>query len=352
MAIFSITAGNAVVTSVLDNRSHLHRSHVVVPLLQVAEWLVANWWHLWHEFEDRRQQRPGFAARHNLANAGDGFLLPQLEIVPLSGRVELRWRRWKPHYAQIEFIDEGEIRVEAAELEHQLRNIVDAVLERLRESDEGALARDNLESAWNAIHGLDADEREFSRATALLGVDPFEIGEADAGDIARFWDEVEPEIREEALASSSTDTLSNVRKWLDTALRSLSRLQGDPHWAWIRTVLPVPPTAEPWEQGYELARSARHRLKLGSERIDFGSNGTPSFYHEVKEQPSTRLEGLVSADGPECVIAPRSEKGARFLPARPRSRGLPEPFRARGWNPELPAHGAPSQVPGLALNHS
>lgn len=105
MAIFSITAGIAVVTSVLDNRSHLHRSHVVVPLLQVADWLVANWWHLWHEFEDRRQQRPGFSIRHNLANVGDGFLLPQLEIIPLSGRVELRWRRWKPHYAQIEFID-------------------------------------------------------------------------------------------------------------------------------------------------------------------------------------------------------------------------------------------------------
>ena len=213
MATFSITAGNAVVRSVLDNRSHLHRSHVVIPLLQMAEWLVANWWHLWREFEDRRQQRPGFSARHNLASAGDGFLLPQLEIVPLSGRVELRWRRWKPRYGQIEFIEEGEIRVEPAEVEHQFRNIVDAVLERLRKSDEGALAKDNLECAWNAIHSLDVDEREFSRAAALLGMDPFEIGEAEAGDIARFWDGVEPEIREEALASSSTDTQSEVGEW-------------------------------------------------------------------------------------------------------------------------------------------
>ena len=316
MATFSIKAGNAVVTSVLDNRSHLHRSHVVVPLLQVAEWLVANWWHLWHEFEDRRQQRPGFCARHNLALAGDGFVLPHLEIIPLARRVELRWKRWKPRYSQIEFIHKGEIQVERDELEQQLRNVVDAVLERLRESSEGVLARENLESAWNAIHGLDSDERDFSRAAALLGMDPFDIGEADAGRIAGFWDGVDSEIREEALASSSTDTLSKVREWLDKALRSLSRLQDDPHWAWIRTVLPAPPTAKPWEQGYELARSARHRLELGGERIDFGSNGTPGFYHEVAEQPSTRLEGLVSADGPACVIAPRSEKGARFLRAR------------------------------------
>lgn len=316
MATFSIKAGNAVVTSVLDNRSRLYRSHVVVPLLQVAEWLVANWWHLWHEFEDRRQERPGFCARHNLSSAGDGFVLPHLEIIPLSRRVELRWKRWKPRYSQIEFIHNGKIQVERDELEQHLRNVVDAVLERLRESSHGVVARENLKSAWNAIHDLGPDEREFSRAAALLGMDPFDIGEADAGRIAGFWDGVDSEIREEALASASTDTLPKVREWLDKALWRLSRLQDDPHWARIRAVLPAPSTAEPWEQGYELARSVRHRLGLGGERIEFGSNGTPGFHHEVAKRPSTRLEGLVSADGPACVIVPRSENGARFLRAR------------------------------------
>lgn len=316
MATLSIEAGNSTVTSVLDNRSHLHRNHVVVPLLHVAEWLVENWWHLWHEFEDRRLHRPGFSARHNLATAGDGFLLPQLEIVPLSRRVELRWQRWKPRYSHIEFIGEGEIRVERAELENQLRNIVDAVLERLRESSEGTIARDALESTWNAVHGLDADEQEFSRAAALLGMDPFDIAEADAGRIARFWDEVDPEIREEALASSTRDTLSKVREWLPKALQSLDRLQDDPRWDALRAELLTPFVAEPWEQGYEMARSVRERLGLGSERIDFGSNGTPTCHYEVAEQPSRCLEGLVAAHGPACVIAPRSENGARFLRAR------------------------------------
>ena len=316
MATLSIRAGTSVVTSVIDKRSNAYRNHVVVPLLHVAEWLVANWWHLWHEFEDRRQQRPGFSGRHNLANAGDGFLLPHLEIVPLSHRVELRWKRWRPRHSQIEFIDEGEIQIERAELEHQLRDVVDAVLERLRDFNEGALARENLESAWNAINGLDSKERDFSRAAALLGMDPFDIGETDAASIAGFWDGVDPGMREEALASSSTDTLSRVREWLEKALASLDRLPSDPYWARIREALSPPSTAEPWEQGYELARSARQRLGLGSERIDFGSNGTLAFSHKVAEQPSTRLEGLVSAHGPACVIAPRSEKGERFLRAR------------------------------------
>ena len=351
MATFSIEAGNSTITSVLDNRSHLHRNHVVVPLLHVAEWLVANWWHLWHEFEDRRLRRPGFSARHNLASAGDGFLLPQLEIVPLSRRVELRWQRWKPLYSQIEFIGEGEVRVERAELENQLRNIVDAVLERLRESNEGAAARESLEGAWNAVHGLDAEEQEFSRAAALLGMDPFDIAEADAGRIARFWDEVDPEIREEALASSTRETLSRVREWLEKALGSLGRLQDDPRWDALRAEIAPPSMAEPWEQGYELARSVRQSALISDwrdrcasgwvwagERVDFGH---PSLLSRGSRTTFEVPRGTRVGSWP-CVRHRPSIGKWSAVPARSRGRGLPGPFWTSVWNPELAAHGTPS----------
>ncbi len=316
MATLSIKAGNAVVTSVVDNRSHCHRNHVVVPLLHVAEWLVANWWHLWYEFEDGHQQRPGFSDRHNLATAGEGFLLPHLEIVPRSRRVELRWKRWRPRHSQIEFIHEGMMHVERDELEHQLRDLIDAVLERIRDFDSAAVVGKSLENEWNAIHALDSAEQEFSRAAALLGMDPFEIGEADAGNIVRFWNVVDPEIREEALASSTADSLSKVSEWLQCAPQKLAHLGGDSGWALIRETLPQRRTVEPWTQGYTFARAARRQLGVVDERIEFGSNGTPALKHQVEAQPSRSLEGVVSAHGPTCIIAPKPEKGERFLRAR------------------------------------
>ena len=109
MAELSIEAGGATVTSVCDRRHQIYRRHVVVPLLNVAEWLVSNWWHLWYEIADTSEQKPGFEQRHNLAFAGDGFVLPKLTMVPASERVHLRWTRWAPRHARIEFVEEAEL---------------------------------------------------------------------------------------------------------------------------------------------------------------------------------------------------------------------------------------------------
>ena len=134
MAALTIEAGNATVTSVLDRRNRVYRSHVVTPLFSVAEWLVSNWWHIWCEIEDAGAQRPDFESRHNLAFAGDGYVLPSLTMVPMSGRMQLRWTKRRPRHAGIEFVDSGEQDVEHDALDAELRGLIDAVLERLRES--------------------------------------------------------------------------------------------------------------------------------------------------------------------------------------------------------------------------
>ena len=90
MAALSVEAGGAIVTAALDRRNGIYGKEVVVPLFSVAEWLVTNWWHIWHEVGDMSEQPPDFECRHNLAFAGDGFVLPHLSIVPASGRVHLR----------------------------------------------------------------------------------------------------------------------------------------------------------------------------------------------------------------------------------------------------------------------
>lgn len=131
MAALSIEADGATVTSVLDRPSRSLRGHVVVPLFTVAEWLVAHWWHLFHEIESTGEQKPGFEFRHDLAFAGDGFILPSLTMIPAQERVRLRWRRHRPEHALIEFVDEGEASVEREELESQFRDLIQMESHRL-----------------------------------------------------------------------------------------------------------------------------------------------------------------------------------------------------------------------------
>ena len=255
MATLSVEAGGTTVTSVLDRGNRIYGHEVVVPLFSVAEWLVTNWWHIWHEIEDTGEQRPGFASRHNLAFAADGFVLPSLTMTAASGRMQLRWVPYKPQHARIEFVDEGSERVARDELETEFRNLIDAVIERLHGHPDTAPAADNLARDWHAVNGLDADEIEFSRAAALLGIDPFDVPDRVAAAIAKFWERADPSVRDDALASATEDSLERVADWLDGAIETLADTPNAVDWPDIRQALPAMPTAEPWERGYTLARA-------------------------------------------------------------------------------------------------
>ena len=91
MARLSMEVGGKTVTAVRDRRNGRYRKQIVVPLFAVADWLVDNWWYLWHEpaHTQKQKQKPGFEDRHNLAHAGNGFLLPKLTIAPSSERIHM-----------------------------------------------------------------------------------------------------------------------------------------------------------------------------------------------------------------------------------------------------------------------
>ena len=327
MAALSVEAGGLSVTSVRDRRSQVYRDHVVVPLFNLAEWLVNNWWHLWYEIGDTVQQKPGFEQRHSLAFAGDGFVLPQLTMVQSSGRMHLRWTRWAPRHASIEFVDEDETFVSRADLETEFRTIVEAVVERLRSMDAGSPASVSLVEAWDAINSLDPEEEEFSGAAALLGIDPFDVENSMAETIAAFWQRAAPSIREEALASADERTLPRVSEWLEHTIETLQTAERKSDWTKIRASLSPVQAAEPWRRGYELANSVRRLLDVGDGRFEFQDKGPLAIHHGEGVTPCSRIHGLVAENAPACVTTGRSETGKRFLLARALGDyvGRPEP---------------------------
>ena len=131
MAELTIEVDSAVVTSVLDRRSRSCRNYVVTPLGYVAQWLVGNWWRLFHEVGGAWPSRPDFAEAHDFACIGEGYLLPSLTIAPTPEKMRLLWRPQRPRHSAIEFTEQGEALVDRDALERAFADIVNVVLDRL-----------------------------------------------------------------------------------------------------------------------------------------------------------------------------------------------------------------------------
>ena len=204
MAMLRIEVNGSVVTNSVDHNDGDLRDRIVVPMFSIAEWLICNWWHIFYEV-DKGELSPDFASRHDLAFAGDDFEFPNLTLKPMFELIQLSWWRYQsPHTGAV--IERTEY-VRRENLEEQARNIIEAVLGRLREYDVDV---EHLEGEWRAINDLDPEEMEFCRAAALLGADPFDMDDALADEISAFWEATEPSLREEALAAAEADDFASA----------------------------------------------------------------------------------------------------------------------------------------------
>ena len=288
---------------------------MVVPLVHVAEWLVGNWWRIFYEVENERTPRAGFAEAHDLAFVGEGFLLPRLTIAPVapaSGRMRLRWARCQPPHSEIEFTEQGEAYVDCLEFKESVQRIVEATLDRLAGA---GLVAEFLQGDWSAIQSADEDEREFCRAAALLGQDPFAVPRPLADQIIEFWGLAEPSIREDALATASEEGLAPLANWLSDALNRLRSSNGGTGWDDVRRTLSTPSAPQPYQRGYDLAREIRAQLAPSSDRYDFATRGPEALASIEMRPPTQRIQGLAAAHRPGCAT-PAHGAGGRFLLAR------------------------------------
>ncbi|MDE2978178.1 MAG: hypothetical protein OXU63_11750 [Acidobacteriota bacterium] len=317
MAAFRIDVESSTITAVIDRSDRRYSETINVPLFSVAEWLVLNWFSIWHEVADAGEHSLDFDSRHNLGVAGDGFALPRLFISPASSeRMNLEWEGHRPQHSRVEFLEKGARSVERQELDTELRTLVEAVLQRTQEDPETEGASDELRRVWSALNNLEDDEVEFSRAAALFGADPFEIGEQDAELLIKFWRNAHASVREDALALAKGAGLPVVADWLKRAQNALSETDQHTDWTEARDSLPAVADGDrPWERGYELARRARNLVDENGGPIDL-QEGIAAVPHMEVSPPSMRIQGFVGDDGPACVMAPRSLSGRRFIQAR------------------------------------
>lgn len=316
MARISIKVGSQVVTSIYDRYLKGYRDHIFVPLAHVAEWLADNWWHLWYESDVvSGEPRPGFLARHDLTHAGNGFVLPRIRFTRLGNRIQVAARRWNPQHAPLEFRTECTAVIDSAELEQEFRSLIDDVLRRLRTK---GVSFESLESEWLAIRSLDSDEREFCRAAALMGLDPFNVSEQTADLITRVWNRTVPGIREEAFGAAQERSLGAIEHWLGPTLEAAEQGRSGADWRTVREAVQDGSVSEdlPWRRGHHDARAVREELDATPGKFAFDEAGPLAIWSQSSLSPSPRIHGCVASDSPSCVMVRRVGPGKRFLLAR------------------------------------
>lgn len=309
MAMLRIEVNGSVVTTATNQSDGDLRDSIVVPLFSIAEWLVCNWWHIFFEV-DKGDRSHDFSSRHDLAFAGDDFVFPSVALKPVSDSIQVSWYDSRSGYPNSDHDRIEYVRRE--DLEEQARKIIEEVLNRLRAHDVDV---EHLEREWAALNELDPEEQEFCRAAALLGEDPFDIEDSLADDITAFWAATEPSLRDEALAAADASGLTRIRMWLGNNLKKLGDTDGG-DWPKLRGKLPQTDRAVMWERGYEIARAVRCELGTPNGPFNFDSDGPLAIRTGTVQNPPTRVQGLVAAESPACIVVRRGKLGERFLVAR------------------------------------
>ena len=320
-ARFSLCVNDYPVTRVLDARSGCYRDHILVPLYPVTEWLVRNWWSLFHEPEVSRFG--DYARRHDLRFGREGYAFPALLIRPQGRWVALQWRT--AEYGTITFPSTGSALVAREELEEELGRWVERVIGRLEACGiQGTL----LQEEWAAIQQAAPEERAFCIAAAQTGLNPYTASENEAATIVDVAERLPESWHQEFFSALDVGDLSAGAEQVLAAQGAIRGAGFDlqPLEA-IRAMMggesaPLP-TGRPWEVGYELATRLRRGAAIGNQPLPdetslarlLGVSALPVTVVDGRSGGSHWLDGVAEETGERrggLAVVARGEVSKRF----------------------------------------
>jgi hypothetical protein len=299
------------ITKVVDHRARSLRTGVYLPLYPLAEWIVENWWALLHEVSSPKRLDDGYARRHRLSFAGEGFAYPPVDIQPEGPHVVVSWERSERADCRISYESAGTQRFDRDHVENELRTFVRGVITRL---DDQGVGTTYLSEEWAAIEQSQADERQFCRAAGQIGVDPFSLSDEQARAIERAAQTLDASLRDEFFAAADLPSLSEQSRAVhsfiksaaksDIALKPLQRLR--------KRGLDIDARLAPWKQGYEAAAQVRNRLKFDGHRIDSLSSLGDALQLDPDEWMRASSKTHKGLDFLDAAVAVTDHKGALF----------------------------------------
>lgn len=181
-------------TKYWSDRTQSIRDGVYGSVFPLADWIASNWWNLLHEGlrhhpselsarteRIRAEEARSWLRRHNLMTCREGMAYPDLTIHRREDEVALCWF---PDPASTttrgRFMDEGMVSLDRAMVETALESLMERVLERIHDSEDGAARA--LRELWAAISESrrDREEAALCQRLAMFGQDPYAEDLSDA----------------------------------------------------------------------------------------------------------------------------------------------------------------------------
>ena len=261
-ASLRIRAGDSVITRILDTRAKTVRDFVYVPLYPLAEWLATNWWFITYELQNpAKEGDPDFRRRHSLSASREGYAYPNVDVTPSGSQTLISWKKERPSWIRLEFLEDGHIRVDNDEFREVCADLIDQVIRRL---ESLGIHETFLEEEWDAIQTTDEEEAKFCKVAAGLGWDPYSLNDANrdhvlllADKLGTLLDEAVPALDTKDPITGSSAIVSAIEKAKLNSL-SLERIE------FFRAEISQDPTTSmpPWEVGYDWAQRLRKNLDL------------------------------------------------------------------------------------------
>lgn len=316
-ARLEVRVGQDCVTLVGDPATGSVRRTIVVSLYPLAEWIVFNWWRLQYDGRSSSTTTAGWRS-HSTSFVGDGFCWPELQIIPEGEICRMQWRRrLRSTGWPVDYLAQGSAWGRREQVIGAFDNLVEAVLGRLEES---GIRGTVLAKEWEALRSLDAEETEFCRAVARLGVDPLGDGVRLADAVDQAWNSLGDVLALELLDAASVPELTNDVAWLTSVIGEIGAPVPSEEGTVLRAVRAGVEAAgehtaakPPWVVGWEAARAARLSLNLAP---------TDPFPHDLSPAAASVRElpdnGLIAAGQGAAVVTTRSmgHRSRRFVGGR------------------------------------
>ena len=226
--------------------------------------MATNWWFLHHEGRNPlKEEDPQFLRRHTVAAGREGYAYPNLTMFSSGSWTHLTWKRERAPWSRIEFLAEGEARVESEQFRGWCADLIDQVVRRLDAlSVEGTL----LQEEWSAIQAADSDEFAFCATAAQLGWDPYAIDESRKTLILRLAEQFQRAVFDEAVSALDPKSLQEGCTAITDAIAD-SRLHGILLERFHQRHEDIPfedpvMNGYPWDVGYRWAQALRRNLEL------------------------------------------------------------------------------------------
>lgn len=263
--------GVPLTSSTQGGRKHV-RSRIRVSAYDFAAWFVANWWRLRWESEGDGHS---WKMSHCMGAVGNGYLWPDIEIRGGQDTVKVHATPIVAEPAsQFRFLYGVDEFVPAVDFENAVKGLIASVTKRLSNPilDCPDDVRE-LSTAWEDLEREmhDQDLAFLRSLEARMGFDPEEADDDLLNALKEATREVGSGAIEEVATASKDAALEHLR-----TLQEIFRIGGklltvdaprslrEAAEGFRRTLV------EPWRQGVELARVARHEWQVGDHSLDNG----------------------------------------------------------------------------------